>query len=279
MWSVRRELWENKSVYIAPAVVALLVLLAGSIAVSHVVIPPDFDADGEAASRIAPLAGMLAGPIMFTSFVISFFYCLDALYGEKRDRSILFWKSLPISDLVAVSAKAMIPMLVIPAVAVVTAMALQIVVLVVGSAILMARGISVNGFLAGVPLIEFWGLQVVRTAALVLWYAPLYAWLFLVSVTAKRAPFVWAILVPLGIAVLERIAFGTFYVGKVIVDRLIGGGRMMQVAQTDHVKFMSAQPATNILPLVTTLGFWIGLVVAVAVMAVVVYLRRSREPV
>ena len=242
-------------------------------------IPTDFDASAEAPTRIGPLAGMLAGPIMFTGFVIAFFYCLDALYGEKRDRSILFWKSLPVSDLVAVASKAIIPLVVIPAVAIVTAMALQLVVLIVGSAILMARGISLGGLSAGLPLIEFWGAQVIRIFALVLWYSPIYAWLFLVSVTARRAPFVWAILVPLGIAVMEKIAFGTVYVGRAIADRLIGGGKLMEVAQADHVKFMSAQPATNIMPLVTSPAFWIGLFLSVVVMAGVVYLRRSREPI
>src|SRR5208283_3600079 len=52
--------------------------------------------------------------IMGTTFIVAVFYCLDALYGERRDRSILFWKSLPVSDLTTVLSKASIPIVVLP---------------------------------------------------------------------------------------------------------------------------------------------------------------------
>jgi ABC-2 type transport system permease protein len=277
-WSVRREIWENKSLYLGPIIAALFVLLAVSIGVSHVTIPPDFDVASKAAMVMGPLAS-LAGPIMFVSFVIAFFYCLDALYGEKRDRSILFWKSLPLSDLVVVSSKVTIPMLVVPAITLITAMALQLIVLIVGSAILAARGISVTSLITTLPLFQFWGVQMLRVAALVLWYSPLFAWLFLVSVCAKRTPFVWAILIPIGAAVLERIAFGSFYIGRTILERLAGGGKLIEVAQSENNRILSPVPATDITPLVSSAAFWIGLGIAIAILAAVVYLRRSREPV
>ncbi len=55
-----------------------------------------------------------AGCIMATAFIVGVFYCLDALHGERRDRSILFWKSLPVSDLTTVLSKASIPLVVLP---------------------------------------------------------------------------------------------------------------------------------------------------------------------
>ena len=57
---------------------------------------------------------MAPAPIMFATFLVGIFYCLDALHGERRDRSILFWKSLPVSDLTTVLSKASIPFAVLP---------------------------------------------------------------------------------------------------------------------------------------------------------------------
>ena len=103
-WSIRRELWENRSLYLAPLAVAAFVLLAFSISSTLGIWQEQL--------RVAPLSGhplslaqpvnnpeqpfdMAAGLLMGTSLIVSVFYCLDALYGERRDRSILFWKSLP----------------------------------------------------------------------------------------------------------------------------------------------------------------------------------------
>ena len=52
--------------------------------------------------------------IMFTVFIVGIFYCLDALHGERRDRSILFWKSLPVSDLTTVLSKVFVPLVILP---------------------------------------------------------------------------------------------------------------------------------------------------------------------
>jgi len=101
-WSVRRELWENRSIYIAPLVAA---------AVHSVRLldqhdsPAEQDACHIGARRCEPARCLAepydaaAGLLMGTALIVGVFYCLDALHGERRDRSILFWKSLPVSDL------------------------------------------------------------------------------------------------------------------------------------------------------------------------------------
>ena len=108
-WSVRRELWENRSITLAPLVAAVVVLvgfvistkdLAGALGALS-----GLDEARQQAS-LARRAALAAMPLLFTGFVVGWFYCLDALHGERRDRSILFWKSLPVSDAVTVLAKA-----------------------------------------------------------------------------------------------------------------------------------------------------------------------------
>src|SRR5262249_18410489 len=108
-WSVQRELWENRSIYIAPLAVAG-VFLAGFL-LGRVPLPQRMRA--VAALDPAKLHAAIEQPyvvveelLMGASLIVGVFYCLEALHGERRDRSILFWKSLPVSDLTAVLAKA-----------------------------------------------------------------------------------------------------------------------------------------------------------------------------
>src|SRR5262245_27831189 len=108
-WSVLRELWENRSIYIAPAIVAIVVLFGFIVSTGglperrRAVLLLDPEKSRAAIEVLYDVAAML---LIFTAFIVGVFYCLDSLYGERRDRSILFWKSLPVSDLTTVLSKA-----------------------------------------------------------------------------------------------------------------------------------------------------------------------------
>src|SRR5882672_5246521 len=142
-WSIRRELWENRFIYIAPLAVASVVLFAFSVSAILGI--------WESALRIGLAHGaetivmpydMAAGLMMLTSILVSVFYCLDALHGERRDRSILFWKSLPVSDLTTVLAKASIPLVVLPLLVFAIIVATQLMMLLWSNMILMTSGLS-----------------------------------------------------------------------------------------------------------------------------------------
>jgi len=110
-WSVRRELWENRSIYIAPMVAAAVILFGFSI--STIYLPGKMRAalaldPSKQREALAMPYDLAAGLIMVTALIVGVFYCLDALHAERRDRSILFWKSLPVSDLTTVLSKASI---------------------------------------------------------------------------------------------------------------------------------------------------------------------------
>src|SRR5436190_9886343 len=88
VWSVRRELWENRSIYLAPLVVAAVVLFATLISATTLPRKMRTLATLEPAKQHAALVGpfsMALAPIMLTTFIVGLFYCLDALYGERRD--------------------------------------------------------------------------------------------------------------------------------------------------------------------------------------------------
>jgi ABC-2 type transport system permease protein len=115
-WSVRRELWENRSIWMAPLAVSALLLFG--FLLSALVLPARVRAAGlDPAKQRAVVSrpfDAAAGVPMAVAFIVGVFYCLDALHGERRDRSILFWKSLPVSDRTTVLSKAAIPLAVMP---------------------------------------------------------------------------------------------------------------------------------------------------------------------
>ena len=91
---------------------------------------------------------------MATTFIVGIFYCLDALHGERRDRSILFWKSLPVSDLTTVLSKASIPLVVLPLLTFAITVATQWIMLLLSSAVLLASGLSVATLWTQLPLFQ-----------------------------------------------------------------------------------------------------------------------------
>src|SRR6266699_5785001 len=136
-WSVKRELWENRSIYVAPLIVAAVVLFG--FLVSTIGMPERrqavllLDSAHQRAAIGAPydVAAMM---LIFTAFIVGVFYCLDALHSERRDRSILFWKSLPVSDLTTVLSKASIPLVVLPVIIFAITVATQFIMLLLSSA-------------------------------------------------------------------------------------------------------------------------------------------------
>src|SRR5215831_17629705 len=141
-WSVQRELWENRSIYVAPLIVAMVVLFG--FLVSTIGLPERRQAvlllePAKARAAIGTPYNVAAMMLIFTAFIVGVFYCLDALHGERRDRSILFWKSLPVSDLTTLLSKATIPLGVLPLVTFAIIIATQFVMLLWTSVRLMTH--------------------------------------------------------------------------------------------------------------------------------------------
>ena len=197
-WSLRRELWEYRSIYIAPLAAAAVFLFGFLISAIH--LPAKMrglSALDPAQQREAILVpyDMAAGLIMLTALIVGVFYTLDALHGERRDRSILFWKSLPVSDLTTVLSKASIPLLVLPVLAFTITITLQFIMLLLSSAVVMGSGLNVGAFWTQLSFVQMSLLLLYHLLTVhSLWYAPFYGWLLLVSAWARRAAFLWAAL-------------------------------------------------------------------------------------
>jgi ABC-2 type transport system permease protein len=279
-WSVRRELWENRSIYVAPLAVATLILFGFLISTIHL------PAKMRAALALTPMhqRGLIAQPydfaallIMFTTFVVAVFYCLDALHGERRDRSILFWKSLPVSDLTTVLSKASVPLVVLPLLTFAITVVTQFIMLLLSTAVLAGSGLSVAKPWTQLPLFQMSLLLLYHLVTVhALWYAPIYGWLLLVSGWARRAAFLWAVLPLLAIAMVEKIAFNTSHFAALLQHRM-GSGAEAVIAPGS----LPMDPMTHLTPVhfLASPGLWIGLAVAAIFLAAAVRLRRYQGPI
>ncbi len=284
-WSVRRELWENRSLYIAPLAVAALVLvgfLISAIGMPHrrletLMLPPE-----KQAAVISQPYDFAAVALIVTMAIVAAAYCLGALHGERRDRSILFWKSLPVSDLTTVLSKFVVPMAVLPVITTAVILAAQVAILLISTVLLAANGVSpaVPLQLFATPVVLIYGL--ITTT---LWYAPIYAWFLLVSGWAKRATFLWAVLPPLGLCLFEKLAFDGTHLLKLLAYRLSGGSSEAFVSKAETAsRPHSVIPAEGLSQLdpgrfLASPGLWLGLAFAAACLAAAVWLRRRREPI
>lgn len=164
-WLLRREFWEHKgSMFWAPLIVgAVLVVLLGCTITWGIVshgIPAHVTINGhtldharldqilpeETKLMVAKIAtGMYLGaaaPLFAILTGVVFFYCLGALYDERRDRSILFWKSLPVSDPMTVLSKALTAMVVAPAITLALAVITSLALLFIACMVLSMQGLN-----------------------------------------------------------------------------------------------------------------------------------------
>jgi ABC-2 type transport system permease protein len=215
---------------------------------------------------------------MLTAFIVGGFYCLEALHGERRDRSILFWKSLPVSDRTTVLSKASIPLVVLPLFTFALIVATQMAMLLLSTALLLGNGPGIAMLWARLPLLRMWLGLLYALAAMALWQAPVYAWFLFVSGWARRAPFLWAVLPSVTINVVEKIAFNTSHVAALLNDRMLGWVTRAFAPQARTG--IPIDPLTQLTPAVflAAPGLWIGLAIAAILLAATVKLRRFREP-
>ncbi len=226
---LKREHWEHQVAFrYLPLVLAglmLLVMLLASVSAVQVNAQWGHGSDSgmEATSFSDMLRGMeaavptetrnagvrsgllsLAVPFGIVMGFVSIFYFISCLYDERKDRSILFWKSMPVSDMAVVGAKILTGFLVIPLIFWVAALVTQLGGLIIGTGVAISAGIPAWSTLwapSQLPLLAFTELGAFYIA--LLWLAPILGWFLLVSVYINRAPLLAAIVPVLLAAILE----------------------------------------------------------------------------
>ena len=287
---VRREFWEHRVLWLGPVVAAALVALAAISA--HVNFDFTHEHDSQLQMMLSPsgrrgvssfVQWALSIPLYVVMLFVLSYYLLDCLNAERKDRSILFWKSLPVSDGLTVGAKLLMAFVVVP----LGVFALAALTYFVFSAIVAVRVAigSAPDLLVFDPL-SWLQLEVVMLGELilgVLWYAPAAACLLLLSAWVRR-PFLWATLPPIFLPLLERIALGTHYVWNFLHYRTVGIWQVLIRDLNINPGTMQHQTLSSALmqqlhfgAAFSDAGLWSGVLVAAALVYATIRVRRYRD--
>ncbi len=280
-WLLRRELWEHRVLYIAPAVVAGFGVVGSTIGSLHL-------SNAERAARLAGTVppydymepySFVAGTVFLSAIVVSVLYCLAALHGERRDHSILFWRSLPVSDRMTVLSKAAVPLLIMPVIVFAVVFTAQLAILILATLIWLANGFDPRLMWAELNLPFLWFMLAYGQAFMILWHAPIVAWLLLVSAWARRVPFVWAVAPLAAITVIEHLAFSGSSTPKLLEHRFTGGFSGAFSVDSRGGKAVSSLADLDPARLFGQPGVWIGLMIAASFLFAAIRLRRTRGPI
>jgi ABC-2 type transport system permease protein len=257
---VKREFWEHRSLWMAPLVAAsflILIVLVGSLlAPGHVHFNGPVRVDDRGGSPMMLLSMGPSGLVLLVSLITCFTYLLDCLYSERKDRSILFWKSLPVSDAHTVLTKFAVGMVIVPLAAFVLAIITHLVIMGIVS-MTLARLAPMPGDLHAGNWFEMLADVSGMLVATLLWYAPVASWLMLASVAARRAAILIASLPLVALGVTESLVLQTSHVWRFLGHRMTPQPDLGQALQ---------------LP-----AMWGGLAVAAGMLYIVIRLRRYRD--
>jgi ABC-2 type transport system permease protein len=269
-WTLRRELWEYRAIYIGPLAIGALALIGFAWA--------SFNNSVRLFAMTGMPYSMAASIILVTCWFVGIMYAADTLHGDRRDRSILFWKSMPVSDLVTVAVKAGIPLVVIPLIGSLVAIATQLSMLIISSVLLAANDGDASLPWRAWPMFTQTLVMLYGVGIHVLWYAPVYAWLMLISAWVPRAVLLFAVLPFFALFAFEKLSFGTAWLMSAINYRIFGG---MNEGFTAGALRKAVTPFSELDParFFSNPNLWYGLVFAAACFALILWRRRFSEPI
>jgi ABC-2 type transport system permease protein len=314
-WLIRREFWEHRGGFIwAPVITGIVFLVLNLMGIVsgevfgsrhgfHIGPMEGQDLAVKIhsldARQLQEVGGALDLAMLSSSGLISvvfafvvFFYCLGALYDDRRDRSILFWKSLPISDSATVLSKVISAALIAPIAVVACGVLTGIVMLMMFAIALSFHGVSVWSLLALAHPFQVVGFLIGSIPLYLLWALPTVGWLMLCSSWARAKPFLWAVVIPVALGVmiswfnlLGSAGFKSSWYWREIVARVLfsvfPGGWLRDNTLNhlgdnpenfDHFFSLSTSYAVLAKP-----DVWIGAAAGIAMLAGAVWFRRWRD--
>ena len=313
-WLIKRELWEHKSGFFwAPLVfggvmTVLFALLAfmgvakiGSknmringqevTGLSNVMSPETVDA--VVTQMVNGYMGFSMPLLALFSFV-TFYVCLGALFDERKDRSVLFWKSLPVSDTETVLSKVVVAIGVAPLIALAVATIVSLCMLLLTAIAAAAGGVNVFGKILGSSALYVAPFQVAAVLPVyILWALPSVGWLLMVSAWARAKPLLWAVVAPLLTAGLiswfnSMFEFGlrtdwmwNDIIGRGLLSIVPGSWIALNPLDGQHIAGLKE---AGLGPLLSqswqqlgAANLWIGVVAGCAMIYAAIRLRRWRD--
>ncbi len=294
---LKREVWEHRSIWLTPVAIAIVVTLgvlamlmfaSGFAAELDIAIFGAQNIAGDA-ERQAILTGFFLGTswlFIIALAILTIFYCLDSLYAERKDKSILFWRSLPVTDAETVISKLITAIIIIPLVTVLGIIATHLVNLIVTSIWVSMKGADGGMLIWGsVALFDNWMAAFIVVLASGIWMSPFIGWFLLVSAYTKRSPLLMAFMPPILIGLLEGIILRTHFFAENVLAR--GDGLpIFRSADIDNFfdkeEWRVAEGATSLLEhldvmqFLTSSGMWAGVLICGLLSTGAIYVRRYR---
>jgi ABC-2 type transport system permease protein len=278
VWLIRREFWERRAIWIVPAAISGALILVALFGRTQII--TDVPLESPFVGRVyLGLTGALFISIMM---LYSTLYLLDCLYDDRRDRSVLFWKSLPVSDTDTVLSKLIVALIAIPLVSFVAADITSLIVAFIVS--VRARSMIGGALWEGRDWLQMQVLWIYVIFTCAIWYLPVAGWCLMVSAWVKRAPMLWSVLPLLVAYLIERFFLGTHYLAQVVGGRLAGYAGA--AFHGDGPGSWNANDAANtawqfidIRGFLATPATWAGLVVGAAMVAAAIQMRMRRSEV
>jgi ABC-2 type transport system permease protein len=295
---VRREIWEHRSLYITPAVVGLVMVLtlltafvfaSGYQEIVDIGIMGAQNLAGDAERRAALLAVLIGNtvPFIIAGAILTVFYCLDSLYAERKNKSILFWRSLPITDAETVISKFLTTALAIPLIAFAVIVITHLFILAItGVFVSIEGGSSMLLVWSSAPLFDVWAGMLIVTILLPVWFSPFIGWFLFVSAWTKRSPLLMAFLPLILLPVLEYWVFRTHLIADAIQTRFDQLPMFKGIEPElffDEEQFIANMDAISLLAYIDVGKFlaspqmWAGVIVCGLLMTAAIYVRRYRD--
>ncbi|MGS2719150.1 hypothetical protein [Paraglaciecola aestuariivivens] len=234
---VKKELWEfNKTLFWMPLIIALVIiatpLLKLSLMESYQIerlfeaITSFQGSDSfthyEKISHIFMAAVMaIFAPFVAVSLIIQLYYFTSCMFDERRDMSVYFWRSMPVSDALSIAVKLVTGAILVPAIFMLgaTAVVLVFLILLFIFSLILSFGfdVSVWAFWGHADILSNLASNWLNLLPYAIWMLPVFAWLMLASMFANKAPFLWAVLPVIGVLLVEAYLVEYFALDKLFI--------------------------------------------------------------
>lgn len=295
---IKREFWEHRSMWVTPVAIASIVILG---TLTTLVFAGDFAKELDLAifgaqniagdmERKAMLSGffVMSSPLFLLGLVILMvFYTLDSLYAERKDKSILFWRSLPVTDAETVISKLLTALILVPAITLAAVFATHLINLIMTAVWVSMKGGDAGVLIWGsVSLLDNWFAAIIVIYSACIWMSPFVGWFLFVSGYTKRAPLLMAFLPLILIPMVEGIFLRSAHFAEAVWGRLaqiplFSGIDIEAIFEDDrphlNEEMISLLSAIDFGKFITSIDTWIGIIVCGLLVTAAIYVRRYRD--
>jgi ABC-2 type transport system permease protein len=312
---VRRELWEHTTLVMIPVALLIIVLLANLTLVftsNHLpgaagtasslgifsgakyiqyLVSLDDNQQALFVNGTMITIGMIINTVVL---IMMFFYLLDSLYGERKDHSILFWKSLPVTNRLTVISKLTVAIFIIPVIIFTTAILADLITLAMQSYAMYLNGMPAAILWQRSDLVGLWMLSIFHLIQQAVWYFPVMGWLLFCSAWSRKKPIIIAVLLPALLVFIDSSFLLGTGISESILERLPIGLRSLQMGNEHNLMSYNisnggSQPGFNMLSGIKLPGMqdifgfileikvWSGILAGLVFTTLAILMRRLRD--